>query len=315
MSDTSSERSDRVLKEGKDAFRAKSDGGDDVILIGDHYVGFLDFLGQRSRLGWDFHPTTQPEEERFLTSVKGSFGIIFDWRERIRNWFSAWDVVGKLPPELAKNPPPGYKAFEKSQQFKLGFMQFSDTLISFLPVVNDSGNKPLGGVCSMIYTYAMAMLFGLAAGTPLRGALHIGMVGVFLEGDIYGPALAKAYDIEHTVADYPRVVISNELIEYLKAKRADSEDSLLSRVGCRAAELCLSMVAKDSDGEWIVHYLSETAMLGVGASRDAPILRVRARAFAHTEYARFRKCGERKLAAKYARLLAYFDTYHELATC
>jgi hypothetical protein len=312
MSDAARECSKRVFLEGSDSVQAKRAHGNDAIQVGDHVIGFLDFLGQRSKLeSWDFHPTTQPETERFIAGMKESFGVIFQWRESMRHWFSAWDVLGKLPSELSQNPPLGYKEFEKSQRFDLGFMQFSDTLISFTPVVNEAGSAPLGGLCSMIYTHAMAMLFGLATGTPLRGALHIGMVGIFSEGDIYGPAFVKAYDLENEVADYPRVVVSNELVEYLTARREDTDEAPQSRAACFAAERCLSMVTKDNDGEWIVHYLSDDAMLGIGTSSKPSVLRVRAREFARVEHAKFNDRGATKLAAKYARLLAYHDAYPE----
>lgn len=280
---------------------------DDGIHFGDHVIGLIDILGERSRLAaWDFFPTTEPRKQEFLSAAQDSFGVILQWRKRLREWASSWHTIGKIPPEYAESLPDRGEGFSASQAFELGFMQFSDTMVSFTPVVNTAGAAPLGGVCSIIYTHAMAMLLGLNIGTPLRGALHVGMVGIFPEGDIYGPALACAHEMESKVAAYPRIVVSKELVDYIGEHAENTQDSPQARANRLTAAHCLAMITMDTDGLWIIHYLSKDETLGLRASPAIQTMQQQARQFVRSELNRFRDVGDAKLHGRYQRLMTYF---------
>jgi hypothetical protein len=55
----------------------------------------------------------------------------------------------------------------------------------------------------------------MSQGWPIRGGIELGLAMDIDNDDIYGPALARAYTLESKVAQYPRIVIGEELILYL----------------------------------------------------------------------------------------------------
>ena len=78
------------------------------------------------------------------------------------------------------------------------------------------------------------------------------------ENEIYGPALSRAYALESKIANYPRVVVGEELIKYLNLIRTLNKNSGLSandRVNALAAEKSIELLTEDDDGYIIVDYL------------------------------------------------------------
>src|SRR5438045_4043107 len=62
------------------------------------------------------------------------------------------------------------------------------------------------------------MLTSLAWGHPIRVGLDVG-TGVEVErGQLYGPAVVKAYELESRAAEYPRVIVGDTLADYLQAQ-------------------------------------------------------------------------------------------------
>ena len=49
------------------------------------------------------------------------------------------------------------------------------------------------------------ILMGLSEGIICRGGIEVGMAGEFLVGEIYGPALYQAYQLESERAQYPEL--------------------------------------------------------------------------------------------------------------
>ncbi|MGH2612804.1 MAG: hypothetical protein ACRDFB_07115, partial [Rhabdochlamydiaceae bacterium] len=92
-------------------------------------------------------------------------------------------------------------------------------------------------------------------GILLRGGITIGDVYIDKQ-TIFGPAFIAAYDIESKLANYPRIVISPELIRemksnsLLKASHHDFEQEL---------EYIRGLAARGDDGIWFVDYCGAVA--------------------------------------------------------
>ena len=80
----------------------------------------------------------------------------------------------------------------------------------------------------------------------VRGAATIGL---FYSNDwfVYGPALIEAYKLETEASIYPRILISNNLLEYLKAQR--NGDMAFD-------DLYQGLLLKDDDGLYCIDGLS-----------------------------------------------------------
>jgi hypothetical protein len=60
-----------------------------------------------------------------------------------------------------------------------------------------------------------AMTSSLARSRPLRGGIDAGLSMLIAAGEVYGPALERAYALEADAAEYCRIVIGDELWDIL----------------------------------------------------------------------------------------------------
>ena len=147
------------------------------------------------------------------------------------------------------------------------------------------------------------MLIQLAAGTPLRGGVDVG-TGIEVEGELFGAACVKAYELEKN-GKYPRLVVGNDLVGYLRSSLAAPGAELERQFGRKMARGLLDLVKKDDfDGKWIVDYAGRAAHEYYGPT--LPKVLSQARAFAHRERGRFQG-NDDKLFGYYSQLVRYLD--------
>ncbi len=78
------------------------------------------------------------------------------------------------------------------------------------------------------------------------------------EGEIYGPALARAYNLESRIAQYPRIVIGEELIRYLQmiAMIAEHQEPTgEEKAHAEFAAKSMGLLAVDDDGRTFLDWL------------------------------------------------------------
>jgi len=138
------------------------------------------------------------------------------------------------------------------------------------------------------------------------------------DDEIYGPVLNSAYNLESQKAQYPRILIGDGVMDFLKT-RAKVEGSSFHAKYCRdMATRCLNMVIPDQDGLLMLHYLGE----GFREIVHSPSYKKSAKVpdvykstideafnFVKTEYRRRVENRDTKLALRYSRLLNYFSVY------
>jgi hypothetical protein len=106
--------------------------------------------------------------------------------------------------------------------------------------------------CHAIYgvlaATAVTFLSCLVHSWAIRGGIELGLAMDIEEGEVYGPALASAYRLESKVAQYPRIVVGEELVRYLRMvagqEAITAEESAHTRVAARS----LGLLAVDDDG-------------------------------------------------------------------
>jgi hypothetical protein len=143
---------------------------------------------------------------------------------------------------------------------------------------------------------------------PLRGGIEIAWGTELRPGELYGPAIARSYELESEVAQYPRIVVGARMIEFLNTVAAIPPKDKPSQYSSTLAKMCLQMLVRDIDGQWMIHYLGESFQKAV--SRDAHVdMYNDAARFISDEYDRFRTAGDSKLALRYFHLRSYFQHY------
>ena len=120
---------------------------------------------------------------------------------------------------------------------------------------------------------------------PLRGGITIGELFID-ESIVWGTGLIEAYSIEHSLANYPRVIVTQKIIE------------LYDKCNSKTINL-YSMIKEDNDGLWFVDYLLAAPNLELIPAISASL---RDKAMAHA--------GENiRVRQKINWIIAYFNSY------
>jgi len=292
-----------------DQSKAARTNGDDKVVFGLYVVALIDFLGQSSELAkWDFAPANPDQGAEWFRAVQASVGRVLAWRTRFEECFRQARAHGeRFSQQFSEGQPVELRQrVDEFRKTSLHAAHFSDTLIFYSPLQNEYGYWQVANVASMIATCGTLMLEALARKTVFRGAIEIGMLSRFPTDEPYGPALAKAHDLEAKVADYPRIIVGPDLVSYLDATLRNPKTAAAAMSNRNVAAICHEFIAQDAHGCWIVDYLSEKlAGPTAGTSLRHQVLG-EARAFVQAELDRFTKAGDAELAKRYERLLAYF---------
>ena len=282
---------------------------DDDATFGYYMIGVFDVLGQSRKLR---EQTRLPlvdddaERQRMVQNLKDTAGVVIRFRQLFKTFFEgATQHSGRA--DLL--PAPQRAEMLAAMSSNVMCWGVSDSIFVAVPLAWT--RHPAAGVADVFRSLAAAgsmWLDGLSTNHPIRGGMEIG-TGIDIEpGEIYGQALEAAYRLESKVARLPRIVVGPQCVEFLAAvKGSENVSDAGSRLAGSSADLCLSMLRQDADGNTIVDGLGRTIR---EQSRDVPGLRdqfSRAHENVRAHCRHFRGAGDAKLASRYEALRAYFD--------
>jgi hypothetical protein len=92
---------------------------------------------------------------------------------------------------------------------------------------------------------------------PIRGGIDVGLgldIGV---DEFYGPALERAHHLESRVADYPRIVVGNELWDYLNATETQKSKTKFGEAAAEIAHFNKIFITEDYDGNRILDFMGQ----------------------------------------------------------
>ena len=213
-----------------------------------YVVAFLDLLGQQDMLRkMTTLPNVQNPEE--LAAFKQKVAELYRPLYGLKSFFKASikpfieggvNETASLPLEQEL-----LKQFRSTPVF---YRHFSDSLIVHIPLRSDIGKFQCHAIYGVLAAAAMTFLSCLVHSWAIRGGIDLGLAMDIEEGEVYGPALARAYRLESRVSQYPRIVIGEELVHYLQmvaGKEAlTAEESAQASLATRS----LGLVAVDDDG-------------------------------------------------------------------
>lgn len=194
--------------------------------------------------------------------------------------------------------------------------RFTDTIIASVPLTikKEKSHAPeIFGMFSLLYSCGMAMLFSLFNKKPFRGGISFGLGVEIDKNEVYGPVSYRAYELESNIAQYPRVVVSKELVEYITYiwKNSDFETvNHIDTLKCKGfAHECWKLIRQDYDGIYIIDYLNDTFReinkIDIG-ERDYAELINGAFSFINSNWLKFDKENNKKLFQRYTCLRNYF---------
>lgn len=230
-------------------------------------AAFLDLLGQSAvleKIRELPNPENKEEVAAFLELVKKSFGLV----EMLNDAFNSnLKVLGEESDSAKKLPDEQRKLFRKFHSRPVKLQRFSDGVVVFASVVEREGDPvlaALSAVWGLLTGCGTTFLLFLSYGYPLRGGIDLGVGLEYKEGELFGPAVHNAYKLESGVAQYPRIVIGDELIGYLRSFESrevpvgasEAEKSILLTAK-KVALRCLGLFVRDLDGRAILDYLGD----------------------------------------------------------
>jgi hypothetical protein len=268
-----------------------------TFVLGYHLVAFLDVQGQRERFKQLRLATTPDEQEQIAETLRATAGFVLALRELFQTQFEVFEQGAQTPFPVRPK-----------------FLGFSDSFVTSVPL--RSANDRDGVVRSIIVLSALSaaaivVLTSLSQRHPLRGGIDVGLATEIGPTEIYGTALEKAYVLESKIAEYPRVVIGDELIEFLSQEllRCGQRSEPIFQAIRKIIEKVQALITQDKDGKYILDFLGAGMVEHAGPIREQVNSTVRpAYDFVLKEYNRFLESGDAKLSARYAQLKEYFES-------
>jgi len=277
------------------------------VRIGGYVVALLDVLNQREAIrALSKMPANEDERRGFIQKLKASIGVGNGVREMVLRFLQNY-LNAKPSAEIQLLTAEQRKIYDRNRQHRVGTYLFSDTITVHSSLISDSGSPTVRGVYAALASAASGIMNCMATRVPIRGAIEAGVGVPCDKGEIYGPAFLAAYELEQTVVKWPRVVVGDELLEFLRqvaGVRTNAPDAILQRT---MADVCLSLIARDEDGMWIVDYLGPgMRRLLPGPEFNSPV--AAGLIFATSEHQRFVRTGDTKHAERYAAVIRYFQS-------
>jgi len=276
-------------------------------------LAYIDVLNQTEHLkNINKLHITEEEKQEFIVHIKNTFGIINGFRNLFSSFFD-----GRLKAqEYCNDKLKELKGDKKVIMRKFGNMVikkqlFSDTVIYYTPLAEGYNHVPIVDILRIFQALSFTFIAALAAKLAVRGSFEAGIGSDLFENEIYGPVLYHAHRLESEKAYYPRIVIGEELFEYIQGEMKNNIDNIEFKLRKKYASKCFKMLCKDVDGTLILDYLgAEIRNITIRDTENKEIHEFHvneAYKFISSEYNRFLSNDDNKLAGRYYLLKNYFS--------
>jgi len=276
-----------------------------------YVVAFIDVLGQKAEFKDIYEiPTDKESEEKLLNAHRETVLFLGKFRDSFEKVFKIY-VKNKSP--KVKVPKNKIKKFLQIRKVVLKHHRFSDCIQAFVPLETKKfHSNAVNGVFGILSACGGMMLITLSSQKAFRAGIDLGLGAELNNGEVYGPALFKAYKLEDKIARYPRIVVGDSLINYLerisrRQKQCDGQDIEDIEACKKMSDFCLNMISKDTDEQMILNYLGKEFMKKVLSKMDMfKEIYEKAYNFVESEFIRRKNIGDSKLTDRYNKLYNYF---------
>lgn len=278
----------------------------DSMHIANYCISFIDLLGQRSEYkneGILPKFETPEDKAKFIERIKHTIAPIDDLQRSSSQFLES--SLGYRSPLRKQLPPELHPVYDQMHEVKLKQQRWSDGLVYFVSLLEGNVKCPMAGVYKLFGSAGCLCLLGLGKKRPLRGSIDIAWGVELHNGELYGAAVAKAYELESYVAQYPRIVVGQRAVDYLIANTRNPAPDFYSEFNRQLAQICLNILSIDSDGYHIIHYLGESFRKYISKGLH-PKLYEEALKFVTQQCEEWHSKKDTKLSLRYNHLLSYF---------
>jgi hypothetical protein len=273
-------------------------------------VVFIDLLGQRAALKNQYllpEIETEEQKQELISMLRKSIGSITALQENAEHMIKASEETQRSGLREKLNTEQKLE-WDQLDRRNIKTQRWSDGLVFF----SNLGDKKIS--CHLTNVYYLFMLagalslIGLASKRPIRGAIEIAWGVELNPGELYGAAIARSYELESEVAQYPRVVVGSQMINFLRQNAANVGDSLSDKLNKALSETCISMLSQDTDGHAFIHYLGDFFSQQLEISKNGDLYGM-ALNFISEQISEHQSKRNSKLAFRYIHLHRYFIQY------
>lgn len=305
-----------------------TDTGD--MQLGYWVVAFIDILGFRSALkALSCPPPSPPQDSPQAQALRDAAIKVINTRRNlvgvVKNFMKHQRTPLHSP--VPTTVPKRWRGVAKSwRNVQIGMANFSDSVM-FSVSLTPSGQHVLSmrAINTVLIACCGAMLFQLARGhdnwtstLPVRGGIDVDF-GIEaadhpIDGDperppvhLYSAAGAIAYDLESTVAEYPRIIASEKFMELLETFATPQEDHPTIKANLGFARKNQQFFVRDLDGAATLDFLGPAFRDAAPDTNLTEFVR-QAWTFAKAAHAAHREAGSVRLARKYVWLANYIHS-------
>ena len=266
-------------------------------------VAFVDLLAQSTALrALGDLPRTDDEMKSTVASLKATVGRVRGFRNVFDQFFQATTksagIIDRLPPPLARQA-------HELRRSEIRVRGFSDSVIMDVSLAGDDENcTAMNGVYATLVAIAGTFPEMLGIGVLLRAGIDVGVGIDVTEGELYGPALERAYALESKDADWPRIAVGKGLVRYLDQVVRTLGTPIRGKYAAEMAASCRALIVNDVDGTFILDYLGP-GMEAIGMA-TRPVAIRDCRQFAANQ--RAEHAADDKLRRRWENVSAYIDS-------
>ncbi len=270
-----------------------------------HIVCVIDILGQKEKLS-KWSDLTQ-ERSKLKSAIAQTVGKVLKIKNAYKVFFEGIERTSIPQETLDTFSKEKHDAFRRVRDSRICDQQFSDTFVFYARTANSQNDAAALSLLGILAASCFTMQASLADNMVMRGGISIG-AGVELEDhNFYGPALAEAYHLENKIAQYPRIVVSPKVVEFIKEIQEFPDNDAVSLGLKGLADQCNKLICADIDGYHIVDFLGKCYWELVKDAPCGPPMKD-AYTFVRSEGERFRAAGDSKLALRYHLLQHYMES-------
>lgn len=278
-----------------------------MLRYGYHLVAFVDILGQRQELERLTQLPHVPEARASaLDILKKTAGRVKVVRETFSEYFALAARNRVTTAGLTAAQLQEYEAIRTPNVSQLGF---SDSFVVSVPLIEGTfgAATPAIGVWVALYGLAGMFLVAMASRIPLRAGIEVERAIDIYPNEVYGPALARAYSLEASLAEYPRALIGEGLQGYLSYLRSQRGPERIGMMASAIAAGCEDLLCHGpGDDRLMLHVLSPSILRDLPHAEE---IAAQAYKWVTEELMHHKASGNQKLLDRYYRLLAYFNVH------
>lgn len=275
---------------------------DNNLTLCDYAVAFIDLLGQKASMPDRHLPTNRDEA---ISIVKKSVGRIIGTQKLFEKFYGSYTCTPSLYSIL---PSTVQSAVPDMAPGQLKWQYFSDGLVVYVPLGSGLIESPVNSLFGLLFASGMLCLTGLAAGSPIRAGIDVAWAVEYRPNELYGSAVAHAYKLESEVAQWPRVVVGEGLVDYLQHYATAGDNDISSQFRRNMGTLCLELLARDVDENHIVDYLGHGYRKVTKDNFDKSVIE-KARTYVEDQLVHWRLIGDEKLLGRYKNVHSYLSCH------